>query len=220
MKQVLAIARKEMLLEFKERHTFGGIVLFAVAAVFICYLGFHAIPNPNTWNALFWIMVLFSSFNSMSRSFQKEERGVLLYLYSLAPPGAIIIGKLIYNSCLTLVLTVITLLVYLTFMGRAALAEADIAQFISAALLGAIGLAGALTLISGIAAKTGNVFGMMAVLGFPVIIPMLVTVLRVSKNALDGIALTVNTQYFMVLLGLNLLVWVLSFLLFPYLWRD
>lgn len=220
MKQALILARKEMLLEFRERHTFGGIVLFAVAAVFICYLGFHAIPNPNTWNALFWIMVLFSSFNSMSRSFQKEERGVLLYLYSLADPRSVILGKLIYNSLLTLVLTAITLIVYVTFMGDQALVEADLMQFISAALLGAIGLAGALTLISGIAAKTGNVFGMMAVLGFPVIIPLLVTVMKVSKNALDGLSMEVNQKYFMVLLGLNLLVWALSYLLFPYLWRD
>jgi heme exporter protein B len=220
MREILLLARKEFLIEFRERHAFGAIVLFSLAAVFVCYLGFRTIPNPDTWNALFWLIVLFSSFNALSRSFGKEERGLMLYLYTLADARSVIMGKLLYNALLSAVLTLLTFGLYALFMGRGVLAESDMAQLLGAALLGAIGMAGTLTLISGIAAKTGNVFGMMAVLGFPIVMPLLVAVLRLTRNALDGLAFDVNQKYFAVLIGLNILVAALSYLLFPYLWRD
>jgi heme exporter protein B len=46
------------------------------------------------------------------------------------------------------------------------------------------------------------------------------TLLRLSKNAADGISWTVSLNYVWILLALNTIVFALSYLLFPYLWRE
>jgi heme exporter protein B len=60
----------------------------------------------------------------------------------------------------------------------------------------------------------------MAVLSFPVIIPLLVVLLKFSKNALDGLDRSVSLNEIWVLLAINGIVVSVSLLLFPYLWRD
>jgi heme exporter protein B len=60
----------------------------------------------------------------------------------------------------------------------------------------------------------------MAILAFPILIPLLITLIRLSKNALDGLDFSVSYTYIVVLLAINVIVVVLAYLLFPYLWRD
>jgi heme exporter protein B len=60
----------------------------------------------------------------------------------------------------------------------------------------------------------------MAILGFPLMVPMLLLLIKVSKNALDGLDRSVSQQSLLTLLALNMLVGAVSYLLFPFLWRG
>jgi heme exporter protein B len=60
----------------------------------------------------------------------------------------------------------------------------------------------------------------MAILSFPVIIPLLVVLIKLSKNAMDGLDRSVSYDEIGVLLAINVIVVTTSLLLFPYLWRD
>jgi len=60
----------------------------------------------------------------------------------------------------------------------------------------------------------------MAVLSFPVIIPLLMVLIKFSKNAMDGLDRTVSYNEIGVLLAINLIVVTASVILFPFLWRD
>ena len=164
-----------------------------------------------------YFIVLFASVNAISKSFAQESQGKLLYLYTLTNPRAIIIAKIIYNSGLLVVLTLATTLFYSLFLGNVI---GDLAQFIIVAIAGSMGLASVLTLVSAIAAKTNNNVSLMAILSFPIILPLLITIIHASKNAIDDLGWSVNCKYIIVLLALNALIAVLSYLLFPYLWRD
>jgi heme exporter protein B len=73
-------------------------------------------------------------------------------------------------------------------------------------------------MISGIAAKAANSNTLMPVLGFPVVIPILLQLIKAAKNALDG--LDASPQPLYMLLGLSLLVVAVSYLLYPFLWRT
>ena len=106
------------------------------------------------------------------------------------------------------------------FLGADVLEGADLAQFLLAVLLGAIGFASVLTLVAAIAARAGNGLGLMAILGFPIVLPMLLAVMRASKLALDGVAFSVTSTYFGGLVLLDIITITLAWLLFPYLWRD
>jgi len=217
MNNIIFLIKKEAQLEFRQKYALGGILLYVISTTFVCYLSFRSIVDIPTWNALYWIIVLFASVNAIAKSFTQESVGKLLYLYTLTNPRAIVISKIIYNSGLLIVLTLATTLFYSLFLGNVI---GDLAQFIIVAIAGSMGLASVLTLVSAIAAKTNNNVSLMAILSFPIILPLLITIIHASKNAIDDLGWSVNGKYIIVLLALNALISALSYLLFPYLWRD
>lgn len=60
----------------------------------------------------------------------------------------------------------------------------------------------------------------MAVLSFPIMVPLLITLIKVSKDAVDGLAFSVSYSYLLVLSLLDLIIVTLSYMLFPYIWKD
>jgi len=217
VKEITFLIKKEISLEWKTKYAFNGLLLYVVSTIFVCFLSFKQIIDPPTWNALFWIIMLFASVNAVAKSFMTETRGRLLYYYTLTSAEAVIISKTIYNILLLLLLSIINLLFYSIFLGN--LVE-DIGMFIIGMMLGCMGFASIMTLISAIATKAGGNSTLMAILSFPILIPLLITIIRFTKNAMDGIGWNVNYKFLVILLALNLLTMTLSYMLFPYLWRE
>lgn len=216
-KEIQYLIQKEIMMEWKQKYAFNGLLLYVLSTVFICYLSFKQIIDPPTWNALFWIILLFAAVNAVAKSFMQETRGRQLYMYTIVSAQAVILSKIIYNLILMLVISMINLFFYSLFIGNIV---QDMPMFMLGLLLGSAGFASVLTMISAIASKAGSNTTLMAILSFPILIPMLITIIRFSKNAMDGLAASVSYQFMIMLLGLNVLVIALSFLLFPYLWRE
>lgn len=217
LEQVKNLVLKEIKMEFRQKYAFGGILLYVLCTVFVSYLSFKRIIDVSTWNALFWVIVLFTSINAITKSFINESRGRQLYLYTLVSPQPLVLSKIIYNSFLTMLLSSLCLLLYVLFMGNMV---ADITMYMFVLFLGCSGVSSTLTLISAIASKTSNAFSVTAILGFPVLVPLLITIIKASKNAIDGLNWSVNYSYLFILLLLNIIVILLSYILFPYLWRE
>jgi len=216
VKQIRYLIAKEIKLELRNKYALGGILLYVVSTVFISYLCFKQIVTPATWNALFWIILLFASLNAVAKSFITETRGKLLYIYSLVSPQAVILSKIIYNAILLLLLSSLCLAVYSLFIGNRV---QDMPLFIVTLALGSVGFSSLLTMVSAIASKTGNNFTLMAILSFPIIMPLLMVLIKLSKNALDGLE-NWDVQSLLILLCINVIIITLSYLLFRYLWRD
>ena len=215
-KQVKSLLYKEILLEWRSKYAFNGILLYVLSTVFVCYLSFKTTP-PLVWNALFWIILLFTAINAIAKSFMQESKGRLLYFYTLASPHAIIISKIIYNIILMILMAFIALIAYsIVFTNEIG----DIWLYLIAVLLGSISFSTVFTMISAIASKAGNNGTLMAILSFPVIIPLLMLIIKLSKNAMDGLDQSVSYDEIGVLCIINVIVIVISLLLFPYLWRD
>jgi heme exporter protein B len=218
--EILSILRLEVALDLRQRASWGGMLLYVVSAVYVSYLAVKGGLGVALWNALFWIILLFAAFNALSRSFQREDQGRQLYLHTLVHPRSVVMARTLYNAFTMVVLSLLSLLFYALFLGTAVLEGADLGQFLVAVVLGAIGFATVLTLIAAIAARAGNGLGLMAILGFPLVLPMLLAVMRASKLSLDGVAWSVTSTYFGGLLLLDVITVTLAWLLFPYLWRD
>lgn len=219
-KEVIYLMQKDFLLEWRQKYAFNGMLLYVSSTVFVCYLSFglrsNALQVP-VWNALFWIILLFTSVNAIAKSFMQENRGRLLYFYSIVSPQGIILAKILYNACLMLVLALICFVFYAFVLGNPV---EDIPMFLLSILLGAIGFATSLTMISGIASKAANSSTLMAVLSFPVIVPMLLMLIKMSKNAMDGLDRSASLDELLTLLAINMIVVTVSYILFPYLWRS
>jgi heme exporter protein B len=216
-KQIKYLIEKELLLEWKQKYAFNGLLVYVVSTVFICYLAFKQIIDPPTWNALFWIIMLFAAVNAIAKSFLQESRGRQLYMYIIADARAIILSRIIYNLLLMLVLSCINLFFYTLFIGNLV---QDMPMFILGLLLGSMGFASVMTMISAIASRAGSNTTLMAILSFPVLMPLLITVIRFSKNAMDGLDASLSYNLIIILVSLNILVVAMSYLLFPYLWRE
>jgi heme exporter protein B len=69
MNTLSALLKKEVLLEWRQKHALAGVILYVLATVFVCYLGFQRIESVQTWGVLLWITGVFTAFNAMQRSF-------------------------------------------------------------------------------------------------------------------------------------------------------
>ena len=220
VRQMSALMRKEFLLEWRQRYALNGMLLYIVGAVFVCYLSFNARRGqltPIVWNTLFWIILLFTAINAIAKSFVQERAGRQLYYYTLASPQQIILSKILYNTALMLVLSFLGFGVYAFVLGNPV---QDVPLYLLTLVLGAVGFAASLTLVSGIASKAENPATLMAVLSFPIILPLLLMLLKVSKNALDGLDRSVSWNEIGTILAIDAIVLTLSWLLFPFLWRS
>ncbi len=218
--EVLALIKKEFVLEWRQRYALNGMILYVFSTVFICYLSFNvkgAQLHPITWNALFWIIILFTAINGIAKSFNQERYGRFYYYYALVSAQGIIVAKMIYNALLMLLLAILGISVYSLVLGNPV---ADWPLYLLNMILSAIGFSTTLTLVSGIASKASNSPTLMAILSFPVILPMLLIIIAISKNAIDGLDRSVSDSSLLVLVAINLIVLSLSYILFPYLWRS
>ena len=222
--QTWNLFKKEVLLEWRSKYAFNGVLLYVVSTVFVCYISFSLTPeftgSPGykvVWNVLFWIIILFASVNAIAKSFMQENKGRLLYYYSIASPQAIILSKTIYNILLMSLLSILALIVYLLFFPNVI---GDPYFYFLSVLLGSISFSTVFTMISAIASKAGNNGTLMAILSFPVIIPVILLLIRISKSAMDGTDQSLNYGNIEVLCAINVIVIATSLLLFPYLWRD
>jgi len=222
--QTWHLFKKEVLLEWRSKYAFNGVLLYVVSTVFVCYISFHLTPGfigsngyPIVWNVLFWIIMLFASVNAIAKSFMQESKSRLLYYYTIASPQAIILSKTIYNILLMALLSILALLVYMLFFTNTV---GDPLFYFIAVLLGSISFSTIFTMISAIASKAGNNGTLMAILSFPVVIPVILVLIHLSKNAMDGLDRAANYGNIGVLCAINVIVIATSLLLFPFLWRD
>jgi len=218
------LLKKEILLEWRSKYAFNGVLLYVVSTVFVCYISFNLTAGfagssgyAVVWNVLFWIIMLFASVNAIAKSFMQESKNRLLYYYSIASPQAIILSKTIYNIMLMSLLSMLALVVYMVFFTNTL---GDPLYYFLTVLLGSLSFSTVFTMISAIASKAGNNGTLMAILSFPVIIPVILVLIKLSKNAMDGVDRSFNLGNVGVLLAINAIVITTALLLFPYLWRD
>ncbi len=214
--EVTDLVKKEFLQEWRSKHFLNSILLYVASTIFVCYLSFKVIDST-IWNVLFWIIMLFISINAISKTFSQENQSRQLYYYTLVSPEAIIISKIIYNVVLMLFLAFVALSFYMLVF-RAPIQ--NLGMYLCAVCFGSVSLASTFTMVAAIAAKANQNATLMAILGFPIIVPLLIVLIKLSRFAVTGIAINGIGYELIVLSAINLIVLVVSLLLFPYLWRD
>jgi heme exporter protein B len=173
-------------------------------------------PESNVWNGLFWVIQIFISVNAVAKSFLQESRGRMLYFYSIAGPRDFVLAKLLFNSLLMLLMSLLSLALFSLFLGNPIIKAGS---FIGLVLLGGWSLSLVFTFLAAIAAKAQQNAAIMAILGFPLIIPQLILLMRLANAAFsDTTVIPVTT--ILLLIALDLMVILLAVILFPFLWKD
>ena len=220
LREVYGLLKKEFTIELRQKYALNGILLYLACTVFICYLSFNLKNtqlNPITWNALFWIVLLFTAVNAVAKSFLHESSGLITYYYTVASGQSIIVAKIIYYSLLLVVLGLLGFVFYGLVLGNPVQNEL---LFIINIALGSIGMATTLSLVSGIASKAKGNQTLLAVLGLPLLIPVLLMSIKISKNAMDGLPWSASYDELAVSGAVDAILCSLTVILFPYIWRT
>jgi heme exporter protein B len=212
---IYTLIKKDLLLEVRQQYSFYGILLYIIATIFVLYMTIRE-PEAKVWNGLFWIIQLFICINAVAKSFLQETRGRMLYFYSIVNPRDFILAKLVFNSVLMLLMSFLSILLFSLFLGNPV---QKALPFIGLVLLGGWSLSLVFTFLSAIAAKAQQNAAIMAILGFPIIIPQLMLLMQLANTVFsDKTGIAFSTL--LLIVALDVLVVMLAVILFPFLWKD
>lgn len=213
---VASLIKKDMLIELRQKHTLYGVILYVGATVFSVYM-MNGQPESKVWNALFWLTQLFISINSVAKSFLQESPQRFRYYFSLVHPIDFLMAKMVYSILLMILMNLISLVLFSLLLG---LPITQIGLFVAISCIGSISLSTIFTFLSAIAAKAGQNAALMAILGFPITIPVLMILSNLSLKAISPVYQPGWWSLGAVLLLLDFLVIVLGIILFPFLWKE
>ena len=217
LKYLLLLVYKDFLIELKSKSALGSIFLYMGSMIFVCYLAFDGAISDKIWNALFWIILLFTAFNSVLKSFIREDSDRYLYYFTLISPKTFINAKLIYNTLFLLCLAIMAFVIFMIFMGNVV---ANPSSFLIVLFAGVVGLSSVLTLMSAIASKIRNNFTLVSILSFPIILPQLLILLNLSSMAIGGATIDMFYTDIIISVLISFIAIGLSNILFPYIWQE
>ena len=208
--------KKDLLLESRQQYTLYGILLYVASTIFVLYLSMGE-PEENSWNGLFWIVLLFVCVNAVAKSFLQESRGRMLYFYSIAGARDFVLSKLLFNLFLMVCMSLLSLLLFTLLLGNPL---EHLGLFMLITCLGGGSISLVFTFLAAIAARAQQSTALMAVMGFPIIIPQILLLMKISAVAFSSVVQAGLWQMVGLLIGLDIMVVLLAVILFPFLWKD
>lgn len=215
-----AVFTKDWRSELRTRYAISALVMFVITTISIILFSLGSEEAPaEVLSGMLWVVIFFGAMSGLSRTFvTEEERGTTLTLQMLAPPSAVYAGKLLFNLVLVAGLNLLTVLLYLMFVNGFVIRNAGI--FFVTMVLGSIGFASAATIIAAIIARANTKGTLYPVLSFPILLPLLLTVINATRLAAEGAFFQEATGEFQLLVSYIVVVTVVSFTLFDYIWKD
>lgn len=218
--QSLAVLRKDLRCELRNRSALNAILLFAITSLGVVGFasGQRGLPL-DARAALLWIVLFFAAFAGLSHVFvHEEDSGTAVTLALHADPLAIFFGKLMFNMALMAAKAAIVVPLYVVMLGIEPFAPW---AFWVGAALGCMALCSSATIVAAIIARAQGRGALYGALGFPVLLPLLLLAVSSTRHALlTNAAGVVLIRDIIGLASYTVMVLASSVLLFPVLWED
>ena len=217
--KIFAILYKDFKIEINQSHLFFSVGLYVMSSIYIIYISYQptGILSLEHWVSIFWVIILFSSISAVSKSFFQESGNRNYYYYYVLSPDELIFSKLIYNFLFIVFVTFLTFIIFSFLLGNFIY---SFSFFLSLLFVGALSISNCLTLISAIGHQVKNNSILISVLSFPVIIPILLLLIRLSKISSSKFSWNLIQDDFYLLILLNIILVAMTKILFSYLWRN
>jgi heme exporter protein B len=212
----ISLVKKDLLMEWRQKHTLFGVLLYVGSTVFVVYM-MSGQPEARTWNALFWLTQLFVAVNSVAKSFLQEHPNRFRYYFTLVKPATFLMAKMVYSILLMFIMSLVSLGLYYVMLGWP-LVQSGL--FVAITLVGSLSLSAVFTFLSAIAARAQQNSALMAILGFPLVTPVLMILSKLAVKALEPVYMPGWWGLALVLIALDILVIILGVILFPFLWQE
>ena len=167
---VMALARKDLLIELRTRDTLPAMVLFVVSALTVFHFALPGGSSARAETGLLWIAILFTGLLGLARAFAAEREQGLLDGLVLAPSdrSAIWVGKTIGVSAFLVLAELVALPAFALFFHSLSW------ELLAAVALADIGIAAIGTLLAAIAAASRARELLLPLLFLPLAIPVVI----------------------------------------------
>jgi len=211
--------RKDLKAEFRSRYALNAVIMFALVTLTVISFALGILRlSPEMLAALFWIVVFFASMSGLAQTFiREEESGTSLVLKLTADGTSVFFGKALFNLLLLFMLAILIVPLFIVLL-KAQIVSWPI--FLAAVIPGLIGLAGATTIIAAIVAQASVKGTLFTVISFPVLLPLLVGVIEITKVALTGGIWGEVTAPLQLVAAYDVVMVTLSVMLFDFVWRQ
>jgi heme exporter protein B len=193
--------------------------MFAVVTLVVVGMAVgREIVSPSLHASFIWIVILFSSVQSLAMSFIKEEDSRTSDTLRLfADPGVVYAGKLLFGFALIGFLLAILVPLYVILMNLEVPAAF---HFLLCILLGSIGIASATVIIAAIVSKATVRGALFAVMSFPLLLPVLLSAIHATSAVLRGAEFADLWPHLKILIAYPVIVVTISYVLFDYVWDE
>lgn len=216
----ISVFKKDWESELRTRYAINALAMFILVtiSVILFSIGQEKVSEHLT-GGLFWVVIFFSAMSGLSRTFvSEEERGTTLTLQLIAAPSTVYFGKLIFNLVLVFIMNIaIVILYYLLFESFVIL---NLGLFFLSLFFGSIGIAVSSTLIAAIISKANTKGTLYPVLSFPILLPLILTLMELTKFAMDGDSISDSFVELAVLVCYDVIMLTAGYLLFDFIWKD
>lgn len=220
LKIIATIFRKDLRSELRTRYALNALIMFVITtlSIILFSIGNESV-SPELLSGILWVIIFFSTMSGLSRTFvSEEERGTVMTLQLIAKPTSIYLGKFFFNLVLLFGLNIFTVSLYLLLVPGFSILSYPI--FVATMILGTLGLASGSTIIAAIIAKANTKGTLYPVLSFPILLPLLLTVINATKLAAEGAQFSEAFGEFQILFSYLVVLTVVSFLLFEFIWKE
>lgn len=215
-----SLYKKDWQSELRTRYAINALSMFILVTISVIMfsVGSEKITEYLT-GGLLWVVIFFSAMSGLSRAFvSEEERRTTLTLQLIASPSTIFSGKLLFNIALVFLMNIaITILFSMLFDS---FVIKNFSLFMLAFFFGNFGIAISSTIIAAIISKASSKGTLYPVLSFPILLPLILTLLELTKFSMDGKSIEKSLVEVAVLICYDVIMGTASYLLFDFIWKD
>jgi len=220
MRGAAAVFTKDLYSELRTRYALNALIMFVVVTLsIILFSTAGETVSPSLSAGILWIIIFFAAMSGLSRSFvSEEERGTTMTLQLWVKPTSVLLGKLAFNAVLIYILNAMIVLAYLLTMPTFTIQSPLL--FLLTIILGSFGLASASTFIAAIISKANSKGTLYPVLSFPILLPLLMSVIDATRLSVEGTAVVDAADDLKIMISYAVVVTTLSIILFDLVWKD
>lgn len=219
LKHIQAVIAKDLRLELRTKYALNTVLAFVASALLVTLftLSAHQLA-PEPQSGLLWIIILFAALSILSRSFVAEtEKHTFDLLRLHSQPLVVYSGKLIFNFIFSLLINIITFLLFLLLVN---LEIYNVTALLATLIGGTAGIAGVTTLMAAIVAKADRRGAIFSVVSLPLLIPLILIATRTTQAAVSVEQTGELANDAAALIGYVGVTVTAGILLFDYIWYE
>lgn len=220
VRMISAVVAKDVRSEVRTRYGITSLGLFVVTAVTLVVFAVAEEPLSRPLTAgILWVIMFYSAMTGLGRGFiSEEERGTALFLRLHSPLTLLFVGKLTVNVLLAVMTSTAALLLMMIFFGSMVVGSWSVVY--ATVLLGSIGMASVMSIVSAIVAKAGTRNPILPVLSFPMLVPLVMNGVNAMTLGLAGFSMQEASGDLWLMFAYTGMVIVVSVLVFPVVWDE